>query len=82
MPGNKQFPGRKYVQLRRFFHPDYTVGMGVSPIHAADAARGLYRQGGFAPRPETDSVGRADILFTYRVQYTGFVCSCQCFFCK
>lgn len=44
MPGNKQFPDRKYAQLRRFFHPDYTVGMGVSPIHAADAARGLYRQ--------------------------------------
>lgn len=44
MPGNKQFPGREYVNTRRFFHPDYTVGMGVTPIRAENSACGLYRQ--------------------------------------
>lgn len=44
MPGNIEFPGREYVSTRRFFHPDYTVGMGIAPIHAGNPARGLYRQ--------------------------------------
>ena len=40
-----------------FFHPDYTVGPGVSPGQRArlkpeTPGRGLYRQWGIAPRPE------------------------------
>lgn len=37
-----------------FFHPDYTVGPGVSPGQRMPMAsgRGLYRQWGLAPRPE------------------------------
>ena len=35
-----------------FFHPDYTVGTGITPVHAALAARGLYRRWGISPRPE------------------------------
>ena len=36
-----------------FFHPDYTVGPGVSPGQRAfRPGRGLYRQWGIAPRPE------------------------------
>ena len=38
--------GRKF-----FFHPDYTVGIGVSPIRRL-RARGLYRRWGISPRPE------------------------------
>ena len=35
-----------------FFHPDYTVGIGIAPIPAARAARRLYCRWGIAPRPE------------------------------
>ena len=35
-----------------FFHPDCTVGTGITPVHAALAARGLYRRWGISPRPE------------------------------
>ena len=37
-----------------FFHPDYTVGPGVSPGQQTwnRSGRGLYRQWGIAPRPE------------------------------
>ena len=34
-----------------FFHPDYTVGFGISPNHAL-RARGLYRRSGISPCPE------------------------------
>jgi len=35
------------------FHPDYTVGPGITPDHAIkQTARGLYRRWGLAPRPE------------------------------
>jgi hypothetical protein len=39
------------VLSQTFFHPDYTVGSGVSPGHASDPlsrsdARGLYRRSG------------------------------------
>jgi len=27
-----------------FFHPDYTVGTGISPVRATFEARGLYRR--------------------------------------
>jgi len=33
-----------------FFHPDYTVGFGISPNPAF--ARGLYRRSGVSPCPE------------------------------
>ena len=29
-----------------------TVGTGITPVHAAGAARGLYRRWGITPRPE------------------------------
>ena len=29
-----------------FFHPDYTVGSGVTPDHAMNMARGLYHRSG------------------------------------
>ena len=34
-----------------FFHPDYTVGFGISP-NPAPCARGLYRRSGISPCPE------------------------------
>lgn len=34
-----------------FYHPDYTVGSGITPDHALHA-RGLYRRWGISPRPE------------------------------
>ena len=34
-----------------FFHPDYTVGFGITP-NRAFYARGLYRQSGISPCPE------------------------------
>ena len=43
----------------RFLHPDYTVGPGVSPgQHSFGSGRGLYRQWGIAPRPETNFLRR------------------------
>ena len=38
--------------IHAFSHPDYTVGIGIAPVPAAHAARGLYRRWGIAPRPE------------------------------
>jgi hypothetical protein len=38
--------------IHAFSHPDYTVGTGITPVHAALAARGLYRRWGISPRPE------------------------------
>ena len=35
-----------------FFHPDFTVGTGITPVPAAHAARGLYRRSGISPCPE------------------------------
>ena len=36
-----------------FFHPDYTVGTGISPVPAnVLLARGLYRRSGISPCPE------------------------------
>jgi hypothetical protein len=48
-----------------FFHPDFTVGTGVTPVRLHTAGRGLYRQWGIAPRPE-------DLLlnFSQRIQYS------------
>lgn len=40
--------------MRIFFHPDYTVGPGVAPGQPQKVGRGLYRQWGIAPRPETN----------------------------
>jgi len=40
---------------RIFFHPDYTVGFGITPNHAFNA-RGLYRQSGISPCPEDTSI--------------------------
>ncbi len=34
-----------------FFHLDYTIGIGITPIHA-NMARGLYRRSGISPCPE------------------------------
>ena len=42
---------RKIVYLF-FFHPDYTVGFGISPNQLLSAGRGLYRRWGISPRPE------------------------------
>ena len=35
-----------------FFHPDFTVGIGITPI-LRSLARGLYRRSGISPCPET-----------------------------
>ncbi len=57
---------RPRFAMCRFFHPDFTVGSGVSPDHASvtgtrvsretsgrrPSARGLYRRWGITPRPE------------------------------
>ena len=37
--------------MRIFFHPDCTVGSGITPDQRLHA-RGLYRRWGFTPRPE------------------------------
>jgi hypothetical protein len=34
-----------------FFHPDFTVGIGITPIQPVKA-RGLYRRLGISPDPE------------------------------
>ena len=39
-----------------FFHPDFTVGTGITPVPAAHAARGLYRRSGISPCPEDNNV--------------------------
>jgi hypothetical protein len=42
-------------QVYIFFHPDYTVGTGVSPVQFGPLgaqSRGLYRRSGITPRPE------------------------------
>ena len=44
-------PGRSAAEGPIFFHPDYTVGTGVSPVQRK-CARGLYRRWGVSPRPE------------------------------
>jgi hypothetical protein len=42
----------KAVTMQRsFFHPDFTVGSGVTPDLLVRAC-GLYRRWGIAPRPE------------------------------
>lgn len=48
----------KYMHQKNcsiFSHPDFTVGTGISPVHAL-GARGLYRRYGISPNPE-------DLLF-------------------
>jgi hypothetical protein len=51
------------VDQHIFFHPDFTVGPGVSPdlltLHA-QALAGYYRRWGVAPRPE-------DVCLTDRI---------------
>ncbi len=37
-----------YINL---FRPDFTVAIGIAPIHA-EQARGVYRRWGNEPRPE------------------------------
>ena len=43
---------RAKMQKTKLFHPDYTVGYGISPYQPPNAARGLYRRWGISPRPE------------------------------
>ena len=50
--------------MRTFFHPDYTVGIGVAPIQRL-RARGLYRRWGISPRPEDT------VQFSYTIALTG-----------
>ena len=48
--------------LRRFFHPDYTVGSGIARIAASQVAdswlNAHHRRWGVTPRPETDFIFR------------------------
>ena len=54
-----------------FFHPDCTVGPGISPDHA-QRARGLYRRSGISPCPEESySIGCCHYSTTKR--------KCKCF---
>lgn len=39
------------ILKKYFFHPDFTVGFGITPNHAK-IARGLYHRYGIAPIPE------------------------------
>jgi hypothetical protein len=72
-PKTGQFSGHASRQPRlsdevnfTFFHPDCTVGSGVSPDHALGRspdwleelrpARGLYHRSGVAPQPAANSV--------------------------
>lgn len=41
-----------YVKNKILYHPDFTVAIGVSPVHSAKAARGVYRRSGISPSPE------------------------------
>ena len=41
-----------YGAPKCFFHPDCTVGIGITPILRL-CARGLYRRSGISPCPET-----------------------------
>jgi len=43
----------KYVSYLILFHPDFTVGLGVSPSQPYfHMGRGLYRRSGISPCPE------------------------------
>jgi len=69
MPPNL-LKGTQNIKFFWFFHPDYTVGIGISPIqpgtpsntlppYNAPGSRtldtnALHRRWGIAPRPETD----------------------------
>jgi len=61
---NKGETNLKWLCRRRFFHPDYTVGFGISPNqHPADAGwsravqrLAAHRRWGISPRPETDFI--------------------------
>lgn len=46
-----------------FFHPDYTVAIGVAPIHAV--ARGVYHRLGITPDPE--------VLFNYIIAVSSLI---------
>ena len=44
---------RGKIQVATFYHPDYTVGTGITPAPARlGHARGLYRRSGIAPCPK------------------------------
>ena len=62
-----------------FFHPDYTVGSGISPDRQQTVARGLYRRWGIAPRPE-DFFSVLRSLYTIVRHYTSlfFNINCHC----
>jgi hypothetical protein len=42
----------RFLRQKIFFHPDFTVGPGISPSQPQDAARGLYHRSGITPCPE------------------------------
>jgi hypothetical protein len=42
---------KKLSNKNIFFHPDFTVGIGIAPIQPVKA-RGLYRRLGISPDPE------------------------------
>lgn len=44
---------RGKIQVATFYHPDYTVGTGITPAPARlGHARGLYRRSGISPCPK------------------------------
>jgi len=46
-----------------FFHPDCTVGSGITPDRPHNAVSGLYRRWGIAPRPKDNLHYTTDIIF-------------------
>jgi hypothetical protein len=69
-----------------FFHPDYTVGPGVSPVscgrNRSRACRVTYRRWGIPPRPEGVQLLCITITKTpwYRKCTVEFLCLCECMF--
>ena len=57
-----------------FYHPDYTVGIGIAPIQP-HSAPGLYRRSGITPCPEDISIQ----LF-YCLHYSTVFPECKYFF--
>lgn len=48
-------PRANKIHICIFFHPDYTVGIGITPIRRL-RVRGLYRRWGISPRPENKRI--------------------------
>jgi len=71
----RPFQGAEKAQKNRFFHPDYTVGNGISPCQPLEDQRvaSCHRRWGISPRPETVTIIWHGVP---RCQYCGAALPC------